>query len=204
MNYKNLKIKICGIKYDVKEISELNPDFIGFIFYSKSPRFVGYNFFIPLLKNKPIKTGIFVNENPKNIFKIYIEKKLDYVQLHGNESPYVCEFLFKKKVKIIKSFKVNDLFSMKKTLNYVPFCSYFLFDNNGGSGKKFRWEKLQEYNFTTPFFLSGGIGIKDLKKIKKFYHSKIFGIDINSKFELYPGKKNKQMLKEFMKKIREI
>ncbi|WP_185873468.1 phosphoribosylanthranilate isomerase [Blattabacterium cuenoti] len=196
-----MKIKICGIKYDIKEISKLNPDFIGFIFYPKSPRFVGYNFYIPD-DIYTYKVGVFVDEKKENIINIYNKKKLDFVQLHGKENIYLCESLFKKKIKIIKSFKINNNFSMKILLNYIPFCSYFIFDNNGGSGKKFDWEKLYEYDFDKKFFLSGGIGLKDINKIKKFFHPKMYGLDINSKFEIYPGKKNKNKIKTFIKKIK--
>ncbi|WP_185865188.1 phosphoribosylanthranilate isomerase [Blattabacterium cuenoti] len=201
---KSLKIKICGLKYDIVEISDLNPDFLGFIFYSKSPRFFSKNFIIPKLKKEIFKTGIFVNETIENIMNISYNNKLDFIQLHGNESPFFCKKLFDKGFRIIKSFKINNSFIMKTLSSYIPFCSYFLFDNNGGSGKKFCWNILKKYNFDIPFFLSGGISSKDLKKIKEFNHPKIFGIDINSKFEIYPGKKNKEMIKSFIEKIKKI
>ncbi|WP_185869228.1 phosphoribosylanthranilate isomerase [Blattabacterium cuenoti] len=202
---KSLKIKICGIKSHIQKISNLLPDFIGFIFYPHSPRFVGFNFIIPKLKKRISKVGVFVNESEENLLEINKRNKLDFIQLHGTESSFYCKKLFKKKLKIIKSFRINDSFSFKENIvDYIPFCTYFLFDNNGGSGKKFCWEKLHEYNFDIPFFLSGGIGEKDFDKIKNFTHPKMFGIDVNSKFEIFPGEKNDILLNSFIKKIRKV
>ncbi|WP_185858708.1 phosphoribosylanthranilate isomerase [Blattabacterium cuenoti] len=205
---KSLKIKICGMKYHILKISDLNPDFIGFIFYSYSPRFVGSNFIIPKLKKEIFKTGVFVNESKKNILEISKKNKLDFIQLHGIESPIFCEKLFKKGLKLIKCFRINSFFSFQEVTDYIPFCTYFLFDNHtihyGGSGKKFCWKKLYEYNLDIPFFLSGGIGINDLCKIINFSHPKMYGIDVNSQFEISPGKKKYDSLKTFIKKIRNL
>ncbi len=196
------------MKFDVQKISDLFPDFIGFIFYPNSPRFVGYDFVIPKLKKEILRIGVFVNESEENILKINKKNKLDFVQLHGIESPFYCERLCKKGLKLIKSFRIDDSFSFKKIVDYIPYCTYFLFDSNtihyGGSGIKFCWKKLYEYTFQVPFFLSGGIGIKDFDNIKNFSHSKMFGIDINSKFEIFPGKKNNTKLNTFIKKIRKL
>ncbi|WP_185852336.1 phosphoribosylanthranilate isomerase [Blattabacterium cuenoti] len=205
---KSLKVKICGIKFNVDKIANLLPDFIGFIFYPNSPRFVGFNFVIPKIKKKIFKIGVFVNESEKNILKIKTKNKLDFIQLHGTESPFYCEKLFKKGLKLIKAFRVDDSFFFEKIVDYVPFCTYFLFDSNtiyyGGSGQKFCWKKLDEYTFQIPFFLSGGIEIQDFDRIKNFLHPQMFGIDINSKFEIYPGKKDEIKLNAFIKKIREL
>ncbi len=201
-----LKIKICGVKSEFEQISSLFPDFIGFIFYPHSPRFVGRNFIFPRLKKEILKTGVFVNESQKNILEK--SKELDFVQLHGSESPSYCEGLLKKGLKLIKSFNIDNLFSFKKIRDYIGLCSYFLFDSKttlyGGSGKKFTWNKLYEYQLDTLFFLSGGIEMKDVDRIKNFSHPKMFGLDINSKFEIYPGKKNRSAINDFIKKIREL
>ncbi|WP_185877018.1 phosphoribosylanthranilate isomerase [Blattabacterium cuenoti] len=209
MEKKLLKIKICGMKFHIQKISDLYPDFMGFIFYPKSLRFVGYNFSIPknIIDKKILRVGVFVNESEENVLRISKNNELDFIQLHGTENSVYCKQLFKKKLRIIKSFRIDNFFSFKNTIDYIPFCTYFLFDSNtinyGGSGKKFCWKKLEEYNFKTPFFLSGGIGINDFEKIKKFLHPKIFGIDLNSKFEIFPGRKDNFLLNKFIKKIRE-
>ncbi|WP_238784174.1 phosphoribosylanthranilate isomerase [Blattabacterium cuenoti] len=202
-------MKICGIKFKIQKISDLLPDFIGFIFYPHSPRFVGFNFIMPKFKQKILKVGVFVNESEENILKIVKKHKLDIVQLHGTESPSYCEKLFQKGLKLIKSFRIDNLFSFnQETIDYIPFCTYFLFDSHtihyGGSGKKFCWKKLDEYTFHVPFFLSGGIGMEDFDQIKNFFHPKMFGIDVNSRFEIFPGKKNSIKLNIFMKKIRSL
>ncbi|WP_185874025.1 phosphoribosylanthranilate isomerase [Blattabacterium cuenoti] len=210
MKLKLLKIKICGMKFHIKNISNLFPDFIGFIFYPHSPRFVGYDFLLPKIPKKIFKTGVFVNESKENILKISKKQKLDFIQLHGTESPFYCENLIKKGLKLIKSFRIDNGFSFKEIKDYLNLCNYFLFDTKttifGGSGKKFNWDKLYEYHWDTPFFLSGGIGIEDIDKIKTFFysHSKMFGIDINSKFEILPGKKNNKNINIFIKKIRKL
>ncbi|WP_185852955.1 phosphoribosylanthranilate isomerase [Blattabacterium cuenoti] len=209
MKFRHLKIKVCGMKFHIQEISNLFPDFLGFIYYPCSPRFVGYDFIPPKLKKEIFKTGVFVNESKYNVLKISKEKKLDFVQLHGIESPFYCENLLKKGLKLIKTFSIEESFSFKKVKDYISLCDYFLFDTKtrsyGGSGKKFRWEKLYEYNLDVPFFLSGGLGTNDFDQIKNFFHShsKMFGIDINSQFEIEPGKKNNIAVNSFMKKIRE-
>ncbi|WP_185859503.1 phosphoribosylanthranilate isomerase [Blattabacterium cuenoti] len=208
MKYKSLKIKICGLKFQIQKISDLLPDFMGFIFYPNSPRFVGFDFVIPKLKKEILKIGVFVNESEKNVLKMSKKNKLDFIQLHGTESPFYCERLFNNRLKLIKAFRIDDFFSFKNIMNYIPFCTYFLFDNNtinyGGSGTKFCWKKLDEYNFEIPFFLSGGIGINDFDKIKNFSHSKMFAVDVNSQFEIFPGKKDSIALNSFIKKIREL
>ncbi|WP_235609996.1 phosphoribosylanthranilate isomerase [Blattabacterium sp. (Cryptocercus kyebangensis)] len=196
------------MKFNILEISDLFPDFIGFIFYPNSPRFVGYDFSPPKLKRKILKTGVFVNESKEKILKISKEKSLDFVQLHGNESSFYCEYLFNKGLKLIKSFRIDKFLPFKNMKDYIHLCTYFLFDTKttsyGGSGKKFCWDLLYEYNLEIPFFLSGGIGIEDIDKIKNFSrsNSKMFGIDINSKFEFFPGKKDSIAINSFIKKIR--
>ncbi|WP_238785062.1 phosphoribosylanthranilate isomerase [Blattabacterium cuenoti] len=203
-----MKIKICGMKFNIQKISNLLPDFIGFIFYPHSPRFIGFDFSIPRIKKEILKIGVFVNESEKFVLEIQKKNKLDFIQLHGSESPFYCEKLFKKGLKLIKSFRIDNFFSFQKIIDYIPFCIYFLFDSNtifyGGSGQKFCWKKLHEYTFKVPFFLSGGIGAQDFDKIQNFYHSKMFGIDLNSKFEIFPGYKDDIQLNSFIKKIRKL
>ncbi|HZD84192.1 MAG TPA: phosphoribosylanthranilate isomerase [Candidatus Angelobacter sp.] len=204
---KKLKIKICGMREfsNISSISMLKPDFMGFIFYRNSPRFVGENFIAPNL-GKISKVGVFVNASEEEILRKSFENRIKKVQLHGDESPNFCEKISRKGLKIIKAFQIKDSFSFEKVKAYTDICPYFLFDTNtpnfGGSGKKFLWSKLSEYKEPTPFFLSGGISADDCSPILSISHSKLFCIDMNSRFEEKPAIKNKILFKSFIKKIR--
>jgi len=154
-------IKVCGMKYleNTQEVVKLLPDFMGFIFYEKSQRRVEELKVDMLLETlvAPIKiVGVFVNASKRQI--LFNKNKFNYVQLHGDESPDYCNALAKEGVKIIKAFGVDDDFDFDILNDYSPFCEYFLFDTKtsayGGSGKKYNWTKLNEYNLDIPFFLS--------------------------------------------------
>lgn len=197
-----MKIKVCGMKYpeNSKEIVELQPDFIGIIFYEKSPRFVAEK--LDLKTNKSKKVGVFVNEPVETIISKVKDYNLDFVQLHGNESPAFAKELRSKGIRSIKAFQIHSEFEWKHLADFENHCSYFLFDsaskNHGGSGQQFDWNELKNYNGNTPFFLSGGIGIQDIEAIRNLTHPQLFAIDINSKFEHEPGIKNIELVKKMI------
>jgi len=201
-----MKLKVCGMKYsqNITEIENLFPDLMGFIFYEKSKRF--FNQPKINLNNKVKRVGVFVNENIQEIKNKIKKYKLDYVQLHGEENVNFCHSL-KPFVKIIKVFKIDYNFNFKKTEEFEEVCDYFLFDTksqlHGGSGKKFDWDLLKNYNCKKDFFLSGGIDIGDIEEIKKIVNSyPIAGIDVNSKFELDNLEKDKKKINLLIKKLR--
>jgi len=201
-----MKLKVCGMKYsqNITEIENLFPDLMGFIFYEKSKRF--FNQPEINLNNKVKRVGVFVNENIQEIKNKIKKYKLDYVQLHGEENVNFCHSL-KPFVKIIKVFKIDYNFNFKKTEEFEEVCDYFLFDTksqlHGGSGKKFDWDLLKNYNCKKDFFLSGGIDIGDIEEIKKIVNSyPIAGIDVNSKFELDNLEKDKKKINLLIKKLR--
>ena len=201
-----MKLKVCGMKYsqNITEIENLFPDLMGFIFYEKSKRF--FNLPEINLNNKVKRVGVFVNENVQEIKNKIKKYKLDYVQLHGEENVNFCHSL-KPFVKIIKVFKIDYNFNFKKTEEFEEVCDYFLFDTksqlHGGSGKKFDWDLLKNYNCKKDFFLSGGIDIGDIEEIKKIVNSyPIAGIDVNSKFELDNLEKDKEKINLLIKKLR--
>lgn len=202
------KLKICGLKYNnnISDIIDLYPDFIGFIFYDKSPRFVGSNFLAPNTIGIS-KVGVFVNEKEDNLLKISLKNNLDFVQLHGTESPDYCSNISKYGIKIIKSFGIDNDFSFEEISKYRNYVNYFLFDFKstfyGGSGKKFSWEKIYDYNLKVPFFLSGGINSNDFDQINNLKIPYLLGIDLNSCFEIKPGLKNIFLLKKFLSRIKE-
>jgi phosphoribosylanthranilate isomerase len=208
-----MKLKVCGLNNpeNIKEICRLKPDFIGFIFYEKSKRYVANNISLELIKNIPSnikKVGVFVNEDIEVIQMRYRQYNLDYVQLQGNEDQRYCIKLYLKQIPVIKVFNVDTDFNFHILDSYSSFCSYFLFDTKGdlpgGNGKKFDWDLLRQYDLKIPIFLSGGISPEDIDSIKGVNHEMIYGIDINSKFEMKPGLKNIEKIKKFKNELKEI
>ncbi|WP_411893671.1 phosphoribosylanthranilate isomerase [Winogradskyella sp. A2] len=198
-----MKLKVCGMKYNTTEVATLLPDYLGFIFYKKSPRDFDRN--IPELPNGVKKVGVFVDEKVEVIVDKIEKHKLDALQLHGHESPEICRLLKSTNKEIIKVFSIKDEFDFSVLTNYEDVCDYFLFDTKGklpgGNGYTFNWDVLRDYPSTKPYFLSGGIGIEEIEKIKKFKNSPAskycYSIDINSKFEIEPGLKNIDELEKF-------
>lgn len=189
---------------NIYRLAALQPDFIGFIFYDKSKRFVGENLNVRNLNiDKSIKkTGVFVNASKTDILKNIKKHDLNLIQLHGNESPEFCKSLYEKGIKISKAFQIDEDFDFKILNAYKSVCDYFLFDtktkNYGGSGRKFDWDILQAYDNEKPFFLSGGIDLDDVSSINKINNLNIYAIDINSKFEIEPGLKDIGKIGMFM------
>jgi phosphoribosylanthranilate isomerase len=205
-----MKIKVCGMKHpqNINDLTALNPDFIGFIFYEKSPRFVETLHATSLPENIK-KVGVFVNETAEKILETVQQYGLDVVQLHGAETPDFCKNLKQKlqDVKITKAINIENVLDIEKTKMYDnDCCDYFLFDTkthlHGGSGQKFEWWMLDWYDSEIPFFLSGGISTGDVEKIKEIHHDLLYGIDINSKFEIEPGLKDIEKVKTFITHIR--
>lgn len=204
-----MKVKVCGLKYqsNIEELIQLPIDYMGLIFYEKSPRFVNINLGFDFIRTIPKhikKVGVFVNENSYSICDKVAHYDLDIVQLHGDESSGLCAEL-KSHAKVMKVFQVNEGFDFKQLEKYISDVDYFLFDtptvNYGGSGKAFNWKLLKNYSYNIPFFLSGGISEEHIEKIKKLKIPQLIGIDINSKFEIEPGLKNKNKIKEFIDKL---
>jgi len=194
---------------NVKEIAEAKPDFMGFIFYSGSPRYVGGEPDMDLFLNVPSatqKTGVFVNEDPDKILDLTRRTGIDLVQLHGNEPADYCSQLRSSGIIIIKAFGITEYFDFEKLKPYIPACDYFLFDTKtekfGGSGLKFDWTKIDEYHLEKPFFLSGGIGPEDASLIKQINHKNLFAVDINSRFEIRPGIKDREKVEAFIDEIK--
>ncbi|GHT67197.1 N-(5'-phosphoribosyl)anthranilate isomerase [Bacteroidia bacterium] len=195
---------------NIADIAALQPDFMGFIFYPKSPRYVG-NLADDALKIIPVSTkkiGVFVNEAVENILQTAAQYKLDGIQLHGNESVDVCKRLKNDKLICIKAFSIGSEQDLNLVAPYVSCVDYFLFDTqtptHGGSGKKFDWHWLDAYHESVPFFLSGGIGSEDAAIISKIKHPQLFGVDVNSKFEIEAGIKNVADLRKFIAQVKLI
>jgi phosphoribosylanthranilate isomerase len=200
------KIKVCGMKYNTAEVAMLQPDYLGFIFYEKSPR--NFEGVIPKLPNTIKKVGVFVNATKENVIEKIRIYKLNVIQLHGEETPQFCKEL-KSEVdtKIIKVFSVKDAFDFSILEPYEDVVDYYLFDTKGkekgGNGIIFNWDILKHYPSTKPFILSGGIGSNVIEDLKKFITSSLplYAIDVNSKFETKPGLKNIDTLKNFINEL---
>lgn len=207
-----MKIKVCGMRQqgNIEKLVALQPNFIGFIFYEKSPRFVGEELNEEYIRSIPgniKKVGVFVNASPGFILSTVKKYDLQYAQLHGNEMPDICRSIRQKGVNVIKAFSIDEKFNFAMLNNYKSFCDLFLFDtkgaNPGGNGTPFDWKLLKKYDNEKPFLLSGGIGIENVEEIIALSKTlPIYGIDVNSQFETEPGVKDIAKLEELFNLVR--
>ncbi len=206
----NLKLKVCGMREpsNIADVAALKPDFMGFIFYFKSSRFVEMMVFYVAqrLKTQGIEpVAVFVNPSPAYIQHIHDKYGFTHIQLHGRETPQMCSELREKGYFVIKAFSLAKAADLEATKAFEGCCDLFLFDTKsslpGGSGKQFDWNILSDYQGNTPFFLSGGIGPEDVERIQSFCHPQLFGLDLNSKFELRPAFKDAELVKSFIQAL---
>ena len=204
----NYQLKVCGLtKMDqIQELISLNTNFLGFIFYEKSPRFVLNHLSLEEISeiNHQGKVGVFVNETVEKISEISEKAKLNFIQLHGDEDEEFVKKLrlsLSKNIKIIKVIRIgNQSFDeLQKTINQQPSTvNYLLFDTDskafGGTGKTFDWQILNEIEIPIPYFLSGGISLENIHQLSTINHQPL-ALDINSKFEIEPGSKNLEKIK---------
>ena len=206
-----MEIKVCGMRELENAhqlVEEIRPDWMGLIFYSKSPRFVSDESGFAL-SNLPIsKVGVFVNESEAGILQKVELFGLKAIQLHGQESAEFVESLSKKTTsEIWKVISVSGDINWEPLRGYLPFVSKFLFDTasskHGGTGQKFDWSILETYPFDKSFLLSGGLDEDSWKEISAFTAKNplMQGVDLKSKFEDYPGLKNIEKLKNFIQHI---
>ena len=198
-----MKIKVCGLKYpdNIYAVTDLAPDYVGFIYYGHSPRFVD-DIAADTLGKIPssiIKTAVFVDETESEINRLINEFGFNAIQLHGSETPDFAN-VFKGRVQVIKAFGINEDFDFEQLNDYAGKVDYFLFDTktdaHGGSGKTFNWNILNNYKLSVPFFLSGGLSLDNLEQVTKITHPQFYGVDLNSKFETVPGLKDIEKLKK--------
>ena len=206
-----MKIKICGLrdKENIKAVAALSPDYIGFIFYGLTPRFVGDFPIVNLegITSTIIKTAVFVNETAENIDALIDKYNFNAIQLHGNEGPELCA-LFKGRVTVIKAFGLNEDFDFEQLYAYADHVDFFLLDTktniHGGSGLSFDWGILDKYELDIPFFLSGGLSLENLDEIKNITHPQFYGVDLNSRFETEPAMKDIKKLEKAFALIKQI
>ncbi len=209
------RIKVCGMTLpaQVLALEEIGVDLAGFIFYPKSPRYMGAKISpekMKQIKGRIGKVGVFVNMDYEELMKTVDSYRLDMVQLHGDETPRFCERVANY-VTVIKAFRLSD----NDPLDWMvkPFddtCDMYMYDTlgagYGGTGKKFDWQVLNNFSIDKIYFLSGGIEHDDVKKLKEFSAEdaarKLFAIDINSKFEISAGVKDMMKVRQFVDGLR--
>lgn len=225
-------IKVCGMRdaENIRQVAALGIDWMGFIFFPKSPRYVSqlssnagiipdYSSLIGKTDNdvsasKVKRVGVFVDDMPQNIVTRVYNYKLDIVQLHGSENTVMIDNLRRTldpdihpNIKIMKALNINTADDVAKYKDYEGHVDYFLFDTKtplkGGSGEQFDWSVLDAYDGKTPFLLSGGIGPDDAGRIREFSHPQCIGIDLNSKFETSPAFKDVEKLRKFIEQVRQ-
>ena len=201
-------IKVCGMREpdNIRAVEALGVDWMGFIFWPGSSRYVGTR--PDYLPTRAKRVGVFVDADTDDIVAHIADYRLDAVQLHGNETPASISLLRTSLtgaaagVAIIKTFSIATPDDLARTTDYEGAADYFLFDTKtplvGGSGRQFDWTILTSYHGTTPFLLSGGIGPHDAARVNAFHHPQCIGIDLNSRFECAPALKDIQKLKAFL------
>lgn len=205
-----MKLKVCGITQveQLLQLDELGVDYAGLIFYDRSPRYV-----LNKLRSEDVhklhlnlqKVGVFVNASEEDIMTKIELYGLDIVQLHGDETPAFCKHI-SNAVSVIKAFRITKYNEQNIDWMIKPYeedCDYYLFDTNrkgayGGTGEKFDWEILNSNKINKPFFLSGGIGLDDVEKLKSFAHPFWHAIDVNSKVEIADGVKDIQVIQKLI------
>ena len=200
-----MKLKVCGMRYEdnIQLIASIHPDYMGFIFFEGSSRHVSAS--TPTLPLTIKKVGVFVNASYDSIVEKINTHNLQAIQLHGEETPEFCKSLRALNVEIIKVFSIKNEFNFDVLTPYETVCDYYLFDTKGplagGNGYCFDWSVLELYPSKKPYFLSGGIGLKHLDQLQEFKTSVAatycHAVDVNSKFEIAPAKKNKELLEKF-------
>lgn len=205
-----MKIKVCGMREErnMYEVASTGIDMLGFIFHSPSPRFCGNQigpFTLGRLPESVCPVAVTVDWSEAAVLDLASRFGFRYFQLHGDESPELCDALRKAGLKIIKAIAVRERTDVKKAEKYSGKVDYFLFDTKGvekgGTGRKFNWDFLSEYSLPERFFLSGGIGPEDVEAILAFSHPGLEGLDLNSRFEKSPGVKDVDRLRVFLSAI---
>ncbi|RYU82463.1 phosphoribosylanthranilate isomerase [Hymenobacter persicinus] len=203
-----LHLKVCGMKYadNIAAVAALEPDFMGFIFFPGSQRYVGDSLDRRLLESLPAtlrKVGVFVDESPAVIHRQAVRYGLELAQLHGHETPAQCAAVQALGVGVIKAFGVDASFSLEQLRPYAPHCAYFLFDTKGpqpgGNGTAFNWELLRDYNLPVPYLLAGGLGLENAADLLRLDLPGLYGLDLNSRFETSPAVKDPERLRQLFR-----
>lgn len=199
-------IKVCGMRdaNNIQAIDHLHPDWMGFIFYPQSSRYVSE---VPnILPQHAKRVGVFVHPQFRDVIEHVKQYNLDAVQFHGTASPQMCETFRERGLIVLRAQPVTETF-VAETAEYVGKIDYFVFDNPtlkfGGSGQRYNWSLLNRYTGPTPFLLSGGLSPQLINELKQFHHPFLAGYDINSGFEISPALKDEAAVMQFIKEIKQ-
>jgi phosphoribosylanthranilate isomerase len=192
---------------NMQDVSALLPDYMGFIFYKNSPRYVGEDFVIPNDFPATVsRVGVFVNQSLTVVIDKVRQHALDLVQLHGDESVEFCKQLNHEGISVIKVFRVDDEFDFSITKQFDEVAEYFLFDtkgkNFGGNAQRFNWNLLEHYDQSIPFFLSGGIDLSSIDEVLQLENLNIHAVDVNSGVEQAPAMKDVEKVSAIINKLR--
>jgi phosphoribosylanthranilate isomerase len=209
-----MKIKVCGITRadQLLQLDEAGVDYAGLIFFRQSARYMLNKLKTTEVRDLPLtlkKVGVFVNASEEEINTQVELYGLDLVQLHGDETPAFCQHI-SNSVSVIKAFRItkhNDQNIDWMIRPYEECCDFYLFDTNrkgayGGTGEKFDWKILNDNKINKPFFLSGGIGLEDVEKVRSFHHPFYHAVDLNSRVETEPGVKDMEQVKRFIEELK--
>ena len=206
------KVKICGITTleDARFLSGAMADYLGFIFYPGSTRFVEpakAGAIINWLEG-PRKVGVFVNQPLDDVNRIITQTGIDLVQLHGNESPEYCHLIEKPVIKAVHIEKDSTADSIKSVISkYESSVDYLLFDTKteglwGGTGQTFDWNLLEDLSLDIPLFFSGGLNHLNIQRAIDRFNP--YAVDLSSSLEESPGLKDFDKIEQFFDVMRNI
>ena len=206
-----MKLKVCGMRYpdNLLQVSQLEPDYLGFIFYETSPRYMVDTLSSEAVRSLPSgiqRVGVFLNATTAYMLTMADRYGLHALQLHGQEPPEQCQTLREQGYTIIKVFSLgSESFDFNQLAPYQSYVDFFLFDTKGkqpgGNGQTFDWKLLQKYSLDTPFFLSGGIGLNEVSALRQLSLPQLYALDVNSRFETEPGRKDTRQLNTFVQAL---
>lgn len=207
-------VKLCGFsdKVTIDAAISNGCNFLGFIFFDKSSRNITPKNAALISKNIPssvAKVAVVVDASFEFLEEIVREFSPDYLQFHGDENIEHLQSVKNKfpQIKIIKAFKIKDKSDLDKVNDFSQVADLFLFDSkveneSGGTGQKFDWNLIKDFESKRDWFLSGGLNIDNIEEAVKITGANM--IDISSGIEESRGKKSTILIANFMNKVKEL
>lgn len=212
----SVSVKICGLT-DLKSVNtsvKCGADYLGFVFYKNSPRYISIESAVALFNNIPkhvAKVGLFVNPNDDTLERVTNNIKLDYVQLHGNESPdMVYQIRSKHNIPVIKAIGVADQIDVLGAKSYFDCADIILFDAKpsekvslpGGNAIPFSWDLVADYSENIRWFLAGGLNPSNVSRAIRTTGA--LAVDVSSGVEKELGQKDPKLIRAFIRSAKDI